>query len=207
MFGAGDARPSVCRFLALLPSAESGYHEGKPSKLRTPNWRRESGPVMVVNTMIWIAIVVVHATVTVIIPYLLLLANFQFSFMPLGLARWFGLLPLVLGALMIVCSVRDLTVAGKGTPAPFAPPRQFVGKGLYRFMRNPLYAGDLLVLMGEVLLFESVILSVYALLLLGVFHLFVVLYEEPTLTRKFGEPYERYRRAVPRWLPGRAWIT
>jgi len=68
-------------------------------------------------------------------------------------------------------------------------------------VRNPIYVGDLLVLAGEALLFESMILLVYAVLLFCVFHLFVVFHEEPALRRKFAEPYDRYCRVVPRWIP------
>ena len=73
--------------------------------------------------------------------------------------------------------------------------------GLYRFMRNPMYVGVLSILFGEVLLFQSALLFAYTALVLLAFHLFVAFYEEPTLGRKFGESYVRYRSSVPRWLP------
>jgi protein-S-isoprenylcysteine O-methyltransferase Ste14 len=99
-------------------------------------------------------------------------------------------------------SVCNLTFVGRGTPARFDPPKEFVTKGLYRFFRNPMYAGDVAVLFGESVLFQSAILLVYAVVMLCVFHLFIVLYEEPTLKRQFGEPYEQYCNSVTRWIPG-----
>jgi protein-S-isoprenylcysteine O-methyltransferase Ste14 len=145
----------------------------------------------------------VHGSVIVLFPYLQLCANIQLFSGDLGIFRLLGFLPIVLGGVVVIWSVWDLTFTGKGTPAPFDPPTEFVVTRLYRFVRNPMYLGDLLVLVGESLLFESMVLLIYALLMLCVFHLFVVLHEEPTLQRKFGESYERYRKAVPRWIP--AW--
>ncbi len=159
--------------------------------------------MIAVKTLIWSVIVLVHGTVTALVPYLLLFANIQLVPVELGVFRWLGLLSIIGGVLLVLWSVWNLTFVGKGTPAPFAPPKEFVVKGLYRFVRNPMYAGDVLVLFGESLLFESAVLLVYALLMLCVFHLFVVLYEEPTLKRQFGESYEEYCNSVPRWIPGR----
>jgi protein-S-isoprenylcysteine O-methyltransferase Ste14 len=62
-----------------------------------------------------------------------------------------------------------------------------------------MYNGVLALLLGEAWLFDSVSLLEYALLVFVLFHLFVVLYEEPALTSQFGESYRAYRRAVPRW--------
>lgn len=113
----------------------------------------------------------------------------------------FGLVPILLGALMYLWCACDFTFTGKGTPAPIDPPKELVVRGLYRFVRNPIYVGAALVIIGESVLFESTRLFVYALLLLLVFHLFVIYYEEPGLREKFGEAYEQYCRTVPRWMP------
>jgi protein-S-isoprenylcysteine O-methyltransferase Ste14 len=78
-----------------------------------------------------------------------------------------------------------------------------VARGLYRWMRNPMYVGVLSVVLGEALLYEAPILAGFAAVAFTFFHLFVVLYEEPVLREKFGEAYERYRKTVPRWLPRR----
>jgi len=90
---------------------------------------------------------------------------------------------------------------GRGTPAPYDPPRELVVAGLYRHVRNPQYVGVLLVVVGEALLAEAAILLGCAAVLAIGYHLFVRYYEEPTLAQLFGEAYSRYREAVPRWLP------
>ncbi|HYV05759.1 MAG TPA: isoprenylcysteine carboxylmethyltransferase family protein, partial [Blastocatellia bacterium] len=76
-----------------------------------------------------------------------------------------------------------------------------VARGLYRYVRNPMYVGMVSILIGETLLFQSFALLAYAGTVLLVFHLFVVLYEEPALTRKFGDSYRQFRETVPRWIP------
>jgi protein-S-isoprenylcysteine O-methyltransferase Ste14 len=160
------------------------------------------GQRMIANkTVTWFVIVLVHVSVTIFFPYLLLSADIGFFTWELGAFRLLGVVPIVVGGVAMVWSGWDLTFAGRGTPAPFDPPTMFVARRLYRFVRNPMYLGDLLVLVGVSLLFESLILSIYALLMFCVFHLFVVVHEEPTLKRKFGESYENYHKVVPRWIP------
>jgi protein-S-isoprenylcysteine O-methyltransferase Ste14 len=105
----------------------------------------------------------------------------------------------VVGAAVLLRCVWDFFATGKGTLAPIDPPRYLVVRGLYRFTRNPMYNGVLGVLMGEAWFFGSASLVEYALLVFVFFHLFVVVYEEPALGAQFGESYQVYRRAVPRW--------
>jgi protein-S-isoprenylcysteine O-methyltransferase Ste14 len=157
--------------------------------------------MIVVKTLTWSIIFLVHGMVTVFVPCLLLHATIQLLTDTLGGFRWLSLALIIGGAVGILWSGWSLTLAGKGTPAPFDPPKEFVVRGLYRFVRNPMYGSDLLVLLGESLLFESVVLLLYAVVMLCGFHLFVVLYEEPTLKRQFGQSYEWYHKSVPRWIP------
>lgn len=105
----------------------------------------------------------------------------------------------VVGAAVLLRSAWDFFSAGQGTLAPIDPPRRLVVNGLYRYTRNPMYSGVLAVLLGEAWLFQSAYLVRYALLVLVVIHAFVVLYEERTLARRFGDSYRAYRRTVPRW--------
>lgn len=95
----------------------------------------------------------------------------------------------------------DFAFRGKGTPAPIDPPKILVAKGLYKYTRNPMYISVLTVLAGECVLFWSPQLVEYAAAVAVGFHLFVLIYEEPALTRKMGAAYEQYRREVPRWIP------
>jgi protein-S-isoprenylcysteine O-methyltransferase Ste14 len=117
-----------------------------------------------------------------------------------------GPVAIALGGIAVLICDWDFATSGKGTPAPIDPPKKLVVRGLYRLVRNPMYVGVLAVLLGESLLFRSVCLPVLAAGFWLIFHLFVVLYEEPTLYRTFGSEYEAYCATVPRWIPGRtAW--
>jgi protein-S-isoprenylcysteine O-methyltransferase Ste14 len=143
---------------------------------------------------------IVPGTVLVAVPAALLASRLGPA-LPLGAARWVGLLPLVLGLAVIGTCFVEFVRRGRGTPAPYDPPRELVVAGLYRYVRNPQYVGVVLVVVGEALAARAGILLAYAALLAIGYHLFVRYYEEPRLGRVFGEAYARYRQAVPRWVP------
>jgi protein-S-isoprenylcysteine O-methyltransferase Ste14 len=105
------------------------------------------------------------------------------------------------GLALTLASVVAVAFAGRGTPAPFDPPRRLVVLGPYRAVRNPMYLGAGLYLAGFALFYRSTGAAVYALAFLAVMHTFVVLYEEPTLRRTFGRDYETYCERVGRWWP------
>jgi protein-S-isoprenylcysteine O-methyltransferase Ste14 len=104
------------------------------------------------------------------------------------------------GALALWC-VFSFATLGRGTPAPFDPPRRLVVRGPYRYVRNPMYIGAALALLGAALVYRSAALAAYAVGFLLVLHAFVLWYEEPTLRRLFGGEYDAYRRQVRRWWP------
>jgi protein-S-isoprenylcysteine O-methyltransferase Ste14 len=112
-----------------------------------------------------------------------------------------GAIPLAFGAVILVWCVRDFYVAGKGTLAPWDPPKRLVVVGLYRFVRNPMYVGLVLLLAGWAWISGSALLAAYAGLLAVAFHLRVVLYEEPRLRKMFRDEWSTYAAMVPRWLP------
>jgi protein-S-isoprenylcysteine O-methyltransferase Ste14 len=93
-----------------------------------------------------------------------------------------------------------------GTPAPVAPTERLVVTGLYRYVRNPMYVAIIGLIFAQMLLFGSAALFAYGIVVWMAFHLFVLGYEEPTLARTYGEDYEDYCKAVPRWAPRfKAW--
>ncbi len=145
--------------------------------------------------------ILVPGSVTVLVPYLLLASGLG-CFYDIGGFRFIGLVLIILGAAFYLWTASDFTFAGRGTPAPIAPPRLLVSRRLYQVNRNPMYTGVLLVLLGEAVFFMSLALLAYAVLVWLLFHLFVVYYEEPNLRKKFGASYEEYCRAAPRWIPG-----
>ena len=112
-----------------------------------------------------------------------------------------GILVMMAGAAILLWCVRDFFVSGKGTLAPWDPPKRLVVTGLYRFMRNPMYAGVLLLVLGWGLSLSSPLLFSYAVVLAIGFHIRIVKYEEPWLKAKFGDQWESYRQSVSRWWP------
>ncbi|HZE70234.1 MAG TPA: isoprenylcysteine carboxylmethyltransferase family protein [Pyrinomonadaceae bacterium] len=144
--------------------------------------------------------IVVPGSVTILIP-LWLLSLRSSAPMQIGILRYLGAIPILLGASIYLWCAWDFTFAGRGTPAPIDPPKELVVRGLYRYVRNPMYVGVVSILFGEALFFESRTLFEYAAIVFIFFYLFVVLYEEPILTRKFGESYRNYCKTIPRWIP------
>ncbi len=90
---------------------------------------------------------------------------------------------------------------GRGTLSPADPPRELVVRGLYRYVRNPMYLAVSLIVLGEALLTASRGLLYYWAFFFAIVNVFIIGYEEPTLRRRFGESYERYTQRVPRWVP------
>jgi protein-S-isoprenylcysteine O-methyltransferase Ste14 len=117
--------------------------------------------------------------------------------------QFVALLPLTVGAAIYLRCLWEFATRGRGIPAPIDHPKQLVVTGLYRYVRNPMYLGVLLFLLGESLFLEYQAFLLYTIAWLLFIHLNVLLYEEPTLRRKFGSSYERYTSAVHRWVPGR----
>jgi protein-S-isoprenylcysteine O-methyltransferase Ste14 len=116
-------------------------------------------------------------------------------------SRGLGVVLLVLAAPVFVAFCVRFVREGHGTPAPIAPTRRLVVGGPFRHVRNPGYVAVVAMLVGQGLVLGSRPVLVYAAAVALGFHLFVVLYEEPTLRRQFGADYDAYCRAVPRWVP------
>jgi protein-S-isoprenylcysteine O-methyltransferase Ste14 len=118
-----------------------------------------------------------------------------------GAPQLAGIAIAVVGAALAVWCILSFALVGGGTPAPFDPPRRLVVGGPYALVRNPMYLGAGLALGGASLFYGSLALLGYVAGFLFVAHLFVVLYEEPTLRRTFGSEYESYCHQVSRWWP------
>ena len=144
--------------------------------------------------------ILVPGAVALIIPWLIL--GHLPSAETLSPSPWLlGLLPLLVGISLYLWCAGAFTFIGKGTPAPIDAPIFLVRSGPYQWVRNPMYLGVLAIIVGQAILFRSVALIGYALVVWLIVHLFVVSVEEPSLRRQFSEGYEAYLRAVPRWLP------
>ena len=134
-------------------------------------------------------------------PWLITRWHVRDPFLGWVLFRWVGVVFLAVGIAVAGSAWVRFVVQGRGTPSPTAPPVELVVTGLFRFVRNPMYLGILALVIGEGLLFGSWPVLVYAGGLWLVFHLFVILYEEPTLRRQFGPSYVAYCESVRRWIP------
>ncbi len=113
----------------------------------------------------------------------------------LGLALMFA------GTALLAACIVEFARSGHGTLSPADPPKELVVQGLYRFVRNPMYLGVITILIGECLVTRSWSMLEFTGAWIVVVNLFIVGYEEPTLRREFGAPYERYVREVGRWMP------
>jgi protein-S-isoprenylcysteine O-methyltransferase Ste14 len=112
-----------------------------------------------------------------------------------------ALVCLGMGTLLLAACIFEFAMSGRGTLAPVDPPRHLVVRGLYRFVRNPMYLSVTTILLGEVLLTRSPALAWYWAIWFLAANAFVVGYEEPALGRRFGSQYDEYARRVPRWIP------
>src|SRR2546430_612481 len=112
-----------------------------------------------------------------------------------------GMLVVVAGAALALASILTFAFVGKGTPAPFDPPRKLVIAGPYRWVRNPMYIGAGLVLLGAAMFYGSFGLALYTIVFWSMAHLFVLFYEEPILRKKFGSEYAAYTSSRRRWMP------
>jgi len=105
------------------------------------------------------------------------------------------------GSLIVLRCFWHFTFKGRGTPAPIDPPKELVIIGFYRYVRNPIYVGVLSIFLGHFLWFGYWALLSYTIFAFIGVHFFIILYEEPTLKKKFGAEYEEYCKRVPRWIP------
>jgi protein-S-isoprenylcysteine O-methyltransferase Ste14 len=115
--------------------------------------------------------------------------------------RWTSLILIASGLVVVLEAFARFAWQGLGTPAPVAPTRTLVVSGFYRFVRNPMYLAVAAMIFGQAILFASVGVALYGVLIVAAFDIFVRLYEEPTLGDAYGDVYDAYRRATPRWIP------
>jgi len=112
-----------------------------------------------------------------------------------------GALLTAAGTVVLFAAFAQFAILGRGTPAPVAPTEQLVVRGLYRYVRNPMYLAVLAVITGQALLLGRPVLLGYAAVVAAAFVAFVHGYEQPALTRRYGAQYQAYQRAVPGWWP------
>ena len=152
-----------------------------------------------------VSIVALPGVVAIAVPVWIARSNHIMFTRPHGLASMAialcGLALLVVGVGLFAASVLYFSWRGHGTLAPWDPPRRFVVEGPYRFVRNPMISGVIFVLLGEAGIFRSQALAEWAGLFVLINLVYIPVFEERMLAARFGEPYVRYKKAVPRFLP------
>jgi protein-S-isoprenylcysteine O-methyltransferase Ste14 len=145
--------------------------------------------------------VIAPGTIAGYVPWAISQGQMQPSFLGQDWIRIAGAALVLLGLVPLLNSFLRFALEGLGTPAPIAPPQYLVVTGFYRRVRNPMYVGVVAIVLGEALFLGDARLLLYAAAVWLAFHLFVLVYEEPTLLESFGDQYRTYRENVPRWLP------
>jgi Putative protein-S-isoprenylcysteine methyltransferase len=148
---------------------------------------------------------ILPVTVTVIIPVLAILGfnNHLLAFDSAlsGAMLAIGTFLIVLGLGFVIYTNQAFFRIGKGTLAPWDPPKKLVVAGAYRYVRNPMISGILMIVLGETLIFASIELFALFILFFIVNHVYFVYSEEPGLVKRFGDDYILYKKNVPRWVP------
>ena len=136
-----------------------------------------------------------------LVPWWIAHSRLQPAFFGLRPLRFAGGVLITIGTAGLLDSFLRFAVRGLGTPAPVFPTRHLVVTGLYRHVRNPMYTAVVSVIVGQALIFGNARLLEYGVLVWLLFHLFVLVYEEPILKASFGAEYEVFCAEVPRWIP------
>jgi protein-S-isoprenylcysteine O-methyltransferase Ste14 len=136
-----------------------------------------------------------------LIPYWILGSKIKNSFVkPFYGYQYAGTILFIIGFVIMLSCIINFAVKGRGTLSPADPTKHLVATGLYKFSRNPMYIGVLLILTGEAIFFQSADLWIYTLFVFMAFNAFILLHEEPRLKKDFGEDYKNYCRKVRRWI-------
>jgi len=159
---------------------------------------RERGFALLGSAVFFVA---APGTVAGLVPWWMGRWHVQPPFFGLTFFRVVGGLLIALGLVILIEAFARFALKGFGTPAPIYPTRHLVVTGTYRFVRNPMYVAVVSLVLGQGLIFGDLRVMEYGLCVWLVMHVFVMLYEEPTLRRSFPEDYAAFTAHVPRWIP------
>jgi len=139
--------------------------------------------------------------VVVLLPYLIIRSR-GYDLLPreLSATHYLGGALIVAGGLVMATCIMRFVTEGKGTISPIDPTKKLIVRGLYRYSRNPMYLGAMLILAGESIFWWSASLALYAAIVFLAFNLFIILHEEPRLRREFSSEYDDYTAKVRRWI-------
>ena len=146
-------------------------------------------------------LVIAPGTVAGYIPWRICRWHVEAPLVGIYLFRIFGVLLIAAGFLILLDSFARFAFQGFGTPAPVFPTRRLVVSGPYRYLRNPMYAAVVWLILGQGLFFGDVGVLEYGISIWAACHVFVLIYEEPALRRVYGSEYEDFCKNVHRWVP------
>jgi protein-S-isoprenylcysteine O-methyltransferase Ste14 len=155
----------------------------------------------VLNILLTISLFSAGVMLAFAIPFGIYVSDFRLFTIEIGIFRFVGLIPIIFGVILAIGGAWGFISVGTGSPMILDTPDELIVTGSYRFVRNPLYTGFCLILLGEVFFYESSGVLVYLLVCFFMFNLLVFLVEEPILRQKFGHRYQEYCKSVPRWIP------
>lgn len=146
-------------------------------------------------------LVIAPGFVAGVVPWWISHWQFKPTLLRISILRFVGGILITLGAVGLLDSFVRFAVQGLGTPAPVFPTKHLVVTGLYRHVRNPMYVAVASAIFGQGLLFGNIQVLEYGCVVWLLFHIFVLIYEEPTLRASFGAEYQTFCSEVPRWIP------
>lgn len=136
-------------------------------------------------------------TVLILVPFWIesnILVKHRLTFFP-------GIILMCLGLFVMARTISTFIQIGKGTLAPWNPTKKLVTSGMYRYVRNPMIIGVLMVLTGESLAIQSLRICIWMLVFFLLNNAYFTIFEEPNLAKRFGDEYRNYKNNVPRWIP------
>lgn len=146
-------------------------------------------------------LIIAPGTIAGYVPWLICRWHVQEPLAGIFAFRILGVLLMAAGLLVLLDSFARFALQGLGTPAPIFPTRHLIVSGLYRYVRNPMYVAVVSLILGQGLFFGNLRVLEYGIAIWGAFHLFVLLYEEPTLKNTYGSEYDTFCANVRRWVP------
>jgi protein-S-isoprenylcysteine O-methyltransferase Ste14 len=149
-------------------------------------------------TLLWACIALVFAAY---FPHKLISDENHTVIEQIGKIRFIGPILIVIGIIGVLPCIWNFIFDAKGSPHPWDTQKYLIVKGLYRYVRNPMYISWYLIIFGEALFFQSLDLLLYLSAWIVWFEIKVIFFEEPSLKKRFGETYEQYRKSVRRWIP------
>jgi protein-S-isoprenylcysteine O-methyltransferase Ste14 len=155
--------------------------------------------MFIFKTIVWGSIFLLVALL--VGPWLALQFDASFPHFHIGPYRYIGIPVFGIGLMLSLYCAAILFIPGRSRPAPYDAGGTFTIAGPYRYVRNPFMLGVIISLWGEAIFMERLAMIIYALILMWVIHFWVIFFEEPALEERFRGEYDRYRKAVPRWLP------